>query len=257
MMKFKLLLTVSLLLAVAAAIPSTGFSQLSIEQQKAQSVSEITPKIVTRLIAEDGSLIGTETESTGPTETSPGEPAVVLRLKTERPIGQLLVKLKSKTVVPVKVAEGVYRVDVPGTHEIEVNAIGQNPLSWDDETISVTIEDPQPPLPTPDGDSLSSKITRAVQRVDPVFRKDAKLMASAFQSVASRAAGLAHMDAKGMIAATSERIKRDFNDRQLAAWHPWQVEYSKIYKTLNLGTDKGKHIQAWNEIADGLNAVRQ
>lgn len=254
---FKSLLIVSLLLVGDAAIPLTVFSQLSIEQQNAQSVSEITPKIVTRLIAADGSLIGSETVSTGPTQTKPGEPAVVLRLKTDRPIGELLVKLKSATVTPVKVAEGVYRVDAQGTHEIDVNVIGQNPLSWDDETIFVTVQSPKPPLPTPDGDSLARKITRAVQRVDPVFRKDAKLMASAFRSVASRAAGLAHMDAKGMIAATSERIKRDFNDRQLAAWHPWQVEYSKIYKTLNLGTDKGKHIQAWNEIADGLNAVRQ
>lgn len=257
MKPFKSLLTVSLLLVAAAAIPSTGFSQLSIEQQKAQSISEITPTIVTRLIAEDGSLIGTETESTGPTETKPGEPAVVLRLKTDRPIGELLVKLRSKTVTPVKVADGVYRVDVPGTHEIEVNAIGQNPLSWDDETIFVTIEDPKPPLPTPDGDTLANKITRAVQRVDPLYRKDAGVLASAFRSVASRAAGLSHMDAKGMISATSHRIKRDLNQQQLTAWHPWQLEYSKIYKSLDLGSNKTKHIQAWNEIADGLSAVRQ
>jgi hypothetical protein len=132
-------------------VASTAFGQLDVTVKPVKT--RVTANTVETLKLEtvDGVQIGREVVRELPPVERPGQSAVAIFLKTERPIGELLVKLKSKTVDPTQIEPGVYAVSKPGRHEIEINVIGQNPLSWDDKTITVEVAGPVPPAPPEPG----------------------------------------------------------------------------------------------------------
>ena len=145
MLYLKKLTSLALLL-----VASVAHGQLSVDVKPVKIVQTITPHIVSQVTTETGEAIGAPVETTGTPVTKPGAPSVLLFLKTERPIGELLVKIKCKTAEAVMVEPGVYSVSKPGTHELDVNVIGQNPLTWDDETVVVTVGNAPEPEPDPD-----------------------------------------------------------------------------------------------------------
>lgn len=244
-------------LATFLIVANSCVAQLTVEVKSASVITTTESTIVQQLTTEDGTPIGMPTESEGPTVTDSGSPAAVLQIATERPIDEMLVKLKSKTCKATRISAGLYVVTEPGTHEIDVNVIGQSPLTWDDETVTVVVGDPAPPEPLPDGASVSERIRWAVQFVrSPTRSSEAAAMAAVFRSVAGRAAGLSQMTAQGMIESTATKLREVMDEQARVRWSPWQEQYVEIYNSLNLGSDKQRHIQVWGEIADGL-AVRQ
>jgi hypothetical protein len=141
----------SILFLVGCVCCSTLYADLSVTVKPVKT--RVTANTVETLKLEtvDGVQIGREVVRELPPVERPGQTAVAIFLKTSRPIGELLVKLKSRTVDPTEIEPGVYAVSKPGKHEIEINVIGQNPLSWDDETITVEVAGPVPPVPPEPG----------------------------------------------------------------------------------------------------------
>jgi hypothetical protein len=138
-----------LIVLLSLLIASTAFGQLEVSVKPVKTRVTANTVETMRLETVDGVQIGREVVRELPPVERPGQSAVVIFLKTSRPIGELLVKLKSKTVDPTQIEPGVYAVSKPGKHEIEINVIGQNPLSWDDKTITVEVAGPTPPEPGP------------------------------------------------------------------------------------------------------------
>jgi len=149
-----------------AFFASTALAQLDVTTKKASAVvdSVTTTQTVdtSQLRTADGDPIGEAVKVERPAitvTTRADKPAAVIFLQTERPIGDLLIRLKSKTCKPVLIEPGVYSITEAGRHEIDVMAIGQNPLSWDDASIVVEVggvppnPEPDPKPPTPVGPS--------------------------------------------------------------------------------------------------------
>jgi hypothetical protein len=142
-----------------ALICSPVWAQLSVTTKPAQSVITAVTIESMQLQTADGQPIGAEVSRELTPVVRPGVPAVVVFVKHDRPIDDLLVKIKSRTAEAMQIEPGVYVVSKPGRHELEINVIGQNPLTWDDKTIVVEVggsptpgPGPTPgPTPTPDG----------------------------------------------------------------------------------------------------------
>ena len=132
-------------------------AQISIETKSVKTIVKTTPTIVTQIIDEDGTPVSNPTTAIGATVVAEGQPAILMMLTTSRPLEELLIKPRCKTAKVQAVEPGVYLVAEPGKHEIEFNAIGQDPLSWDDTTITIEV----------DGDST---IPQDEPKVAPNFR---------------------------------------------------------------------------------------
>lgn len=184
-------------------IASVAHGQLSVDVKPVKIVQTITPHIVSQVTTESGEAIGAPVETTGTPVVKPGAPSVLLFLKTERPIGELLVKIKCKTAEAVMVEPGVYSVSKPGTHELDVNVIGQNPLTWDDMAVTVTVgnapepepdpDKPEPPGPKPDVpaddfDNLGQRIDAAADAANLQVDKRQRV-AEIYRDVANRMRG--------------------------------------------------------------------
>lgn len=115
-------------------------AQISVEAKPVKTIVKTTPTIVTQIVTEDGTPVSAPTTTSGATVVAEGQPAVLMMLTTTRPIGELLIKPRCKTAKVQKVEAGVYLVTEPGKHEIEFNAIGQNPLSWDDANLTIEVK---------------------------------------------------------------------------------------------------------------------
>lgn len=114
-------------------------AQISVETKSVKTITRTTPTVVTQIVTEDGQPLSDPTTTQGETQVAEGQPAVLMILTTARPIGELLIKPRCKTAKVQKVESGFYLVTEPGKHEIEFNAIGQDPLSWDDTTITIEV----------------------------------------------------------------------------------------------------------------------
>ncbi len=189
-------------------VASVAHGQLSVDVKPVKIVQTITPHIVSQVTTETGEAIGAPVETKGTPVVKPGAPSVLLFLKTERPIGELLVKIKCKTAEAVMVEPGVYSVSKPGTHELDVNVIGQNPLTWDDMAVTVTVgnapepepdpdnpdpDNPDPPGPSPDVpaddfDNLGQRIDAAADAANLQVDKRQRV-AEIYRDVANRMGG--------------------------------------------------------------------
>lgn len=116
-----------------------GAAQISVETKNVKTVIKTTQTIVTQVVGDDGQPILPPTTSTGATRVADGKSAVLMQLNTTRPIPELLIKPRCRTAKVMQVEPGLFLVTEPGKHEIEFNAIGQDPLSWDDTTITVEV----------------------------------------------------------------------------------------------------------------------
>lgn len=166
-------------------IASPAWAQLYVTVKPSQSVVTIETSESTQLQTVDGIAIGKPSKRVLSPVIRPGAPSVVLLVKHERPTDELLIKLKCRTADVITIEPGVYAIIKPGRHEIEVNVIGQNPLTWDDETVVVEVgsnpNPPTPPGPTPvppsppapdDGsfDGLAEKVAQHARQLGQVQR---------------------------------------------------------------------------------------
>lgn len=144
------------LILSSALLTSPAFAQLEAISKKASAIvdSVTTTQTVdtSQLRTVDGDPIGeaVKTERPAITVTTRAEKAAaVVFLQTERPIGDLLIRIKSKTCKPTLIEPGVYSITEAGRHELDVMAIGQNPLSWDDASLVVEVGTGPSPDPNP------------------------------------------------------------------------------------------------------------
>lgn len=143
----------SLLAAILiASFCQPTFAEISVSVKKAKAVVTVESTETTQVQTEDGDGIGKPKVLSLDPQVREGKPVAILIVKTDRPIDELLIKPKSKTCKPLQISPGVFYVNESGTHFVEVNVIGQNPLTWDYETVTLTVgKDPNPP-PGPDPD---------------------------------------------------------------------------------------------------------
>lgn len=136
----------TLLLCSQAAL-----AELTVTVKPAQTIVTVTPEIVTQLETVDGEKIGEAVREVGPAAVRPATPAAVLSIKSDRDLSKSLVKIRSATAEAAKVSDSIYVVSKPGKHVLQVNVISDNPLQWDDQTVTVIVGNPEPePLPPPD-----------------------------------------------------------------------------------------------------------
>jgi len=139
-----------LLSLLLCCISTIAQADLALSVKSATSVTTATTTEVMQVQTADGESIGAPTKVAKPSVIQAGKPVAILFVKTDRPINELLVKVKSKTCKPVLIETGVYSISEAGKHEIEVGAIGQNPLFWGEETITIEVgKSPPTPTPTP------------------------------------------------------------------------------------------------------------
>lgn len=134
-------LLLSVLLCHSAA------AELNVEVKKAGIQRIITPKISTQLLI-GGVLVGKPVIGEG-VSTEDFAPAQAIFVKSDKDLTKSLVRLKCETASAKMVETGLYVIDTPGTHKVEVNVIAWGePPTWEDEVVTVVVGEPTPP-PTP------------------------------------------------------------------------------------------------------------
>lgn len=123
-------------------------ADLTVTVKDAAVIRTTTPTIVTQLTV-DGQAFGDPVKTEGESVTESESPAKILLVASDVDLSKALVKLKCRTAAPKRADVGVFIVDEPGTHEIEVNVISEGPLRWDDELVTVTVGGPEPAPPEP------------------------------------------------------------------------------------------------------------
>lgn len=135
--------SVSLWLAFSCPL----FADLTVSVREAAVKTVTTPYVTTSLVV-DGETVGDPVDSVGEPVESPEVPAMVLLLESDRDLATSLVKVRCKTAAVQAYSSGMYLISTPGTHEVQVDVISQEPLQWDDATLVVTIgAPPEPPKP--------------------------------------------------------------------------------------------------------------
>ena len=204
---------------------------------------------------------------TGPEQSAVGD-LVVLTLDTNAEQSVWFLGNSDKTFLAVDDGKRVvFSSGTPGKYVffVAVFSAGEQPAK---ASHAVVIGKPEPtppgpgPKPIPPGpgpiipDGLAGKIYEACQSVDSANRAtEAAAMAKVFRSVASRAAGLADMTPIKMLSETSAGLKESVSNLQ--PWQPFEDAFKRELKSLGMAIDdKPGHIEAWNEVARGLEAVR-
>ena len=125
---------------------SPALADLKVDVKSASVQRTTTPLVVTQLLVA-GSPLGEPVTGEGEPFIEAEQPAAVLFIESDKDLAASLVKLRCRTAEAKQVETGVYLIDTPGTHEVEVNVISENPLTWDDEIVVVTVGEPVPPTP--------------------------------------------------------------------------------------------------------------
>lgn len=127
------------------------YADLSVTVKTAVMVETITPHITTQMQTTDGYALGSPTETIGEIEVREGQAVALIFIESGRDLADtanVLVKVRSKTTEVKSIDTGVYAVDTPGTHLINIVVLAQNPLSWDEAEVTVEVGEVEPP-PSP------------------------------------------------------------------------------------------------------------
>lgn len=101
---------------------------------------------------------------------------------------------------------------------------------------------------------LAKASYEAAMKVFSVTREaEAAALAKTYRSVASQAAALSNMTAAQMTQQVREANRDALSEEAKAAWAPWATEIAKQLEPIS---DKGKLIEAYRAIAQGLEAVK-
>jgi len=116
---------------------------------------------------------------------------------------------------------------------------------------------PTPPPPGPAPDGLAGRMFAAAMKVEsPKREAEAKAMAEVYRGVSSSAAATQQTPLE-MVQLTKERLQTVLDDAGRALWDEWAQVFAAELAALKLSpNDKPGHIDAWNETAEGLEAVR-
>ena len=141
----------AIVLVVAYCLPTVA--EIGVSVKHAKAVVTVEAIETTQVTTKDGDKIGSPSVKKLNPSVRDGRSVAVLVIKTDRPVSELLLRVRSKTCKPYKVSPSIYAISEPGTHEVSIDAIGQNPLSWDSDTVVVTVSDSDPPGPKPNPDA--------------------------------------------------------------------------------------------------------
>lgn len=229
-----------------------AWAELTVTVKPAQVVATITPEIVTQITTAEGEPVGEPVRELGEPVVQPGKPAVVVRLVSDRDLERSLVKIKCRTAEAVLVSTGVYVVTTPGTHELDVNVISEQPLQWDDEQLTVTVgegsgpDDPEPDDPEPD-DPLPApgldELTRISRQAAPNDDATARLLVDYIQQTAANIDALCAATSCPSFdearAAYQRAIGNALGSRprgSQADWLPWRKALEPALKNYNVDT---------------------
>lgn len=114
---------------------------------------------------------------------------------------------------------------------------------------------PDPVIPPDNSVTGLAKISReAALKVFSVQREtEAQAIAKVYRSVASQAAALSNMTAAQMTQQVREGNRDALSEEAKAAWSSWATEIAKQLEPIS---DKGKLIEAYRAIAEGLESVK-
>lgn len=166
----------SLLALCLFLVPSLLFADLTVTTKQAQTKSAAVTQTTTQVETLDGDKIGDPVLTVSNPVEQPAAPAVVVFLKSDRDLEKSLVKIKCRTAEAILIETGVFVVTTPGTHELDVNVISEQPLQWDDQLITITVgtTPEEPPPPSGDYNELValSKETAADDPATSAYLKD-------------------------------------------------------------------------------------
>jgi len=222
------------------------------------TTTESTSESVKTTTVTESSIIGqyqTQTVLSETTSSSIQKPIVILNITSSAP----KVRVKSHTASVITLGLNEYAVTTPGTHIVEILALGivEGELLFEEAELTVTVGKPEPPPPPPplvNPFPVGSVSAQIYDVIPPNKQDECLVFSAAFRSVASKAAGLAPMTAQDMITETSLYVKANLTSDQRASWNVWQDAYKQIYSAQNMGTDKGRHITFWNDVANAFDA---
>jgi hypothetical protein len=127
----------------------------------------------------------------------------------------------------------------------------------DNDPIPDPDDDPKPPgpAPKPPTDPIARVIFDAAMKVESNNRRaEASQIADIFSAVAGEAAGVSSTTVRDMLAKLKEQMTAMPTDVK-EKWLGWQADYIKAIEAADLSS-KDDHIDYFNKVAEGLNAVR-
>ena len=222
-----------------------------------EAASVQTPRtvVVTKIYDDSGKVIA-ETNS-DPTDGQPVEtPIPMVRVETEATV--VTVAADDIDRNPVKVNDvgknGLYSIEGTGRVWVRVKAVDFDRKIFREKTIVVLASTPEPDDPdNPGGSSLEDLVFTETSNLKADNKTAVSgTIAKVYRSVAGRAAGLSAMNHKGMLDEIRKQLDRKLQVDQRQQWASWAISVAEILGRQNLGTDKSKHIQAFLEIARGL-----
>lgn len=114
--------------------------------------------------------------------------------------------------------------------------------------------EPNPEPNTPDLEGLALEIYKAAMQVRSDNKvPEAKVLATCFETIASRAAGL-NMSPQQMATELSSLLKDRLTDEVRNKWSNFNAKYVDLMKTVS--PDKDEYIAAYLEVAKGLKAIK-
>lgn len=234
----------SLIAAVALLLCSSlAYAELTVTTKSAQVVVTVTPSIVTQIETVDGDKIGDAIFSVGKPTIQPAAPAAVLQIKSDRDLATSLVKIKCRTAEAVLVSQGVYVVTTPGTHDLDVNVISEQPLQWDDEQLTITVGKAEPPPPPPPPPTDLDAITKVSRDTAPADPETAKLIGDFIKQAATNidvlceAGNCPSFDVAR--ASYQQAIGNALGSRPRGSqtdWTPWRKGLEAVLRTAGLET---------------------
>jgi hypothetical protein len=177
--------------------------------------------------------------------------------------------LESETVECLPLQDGKYVfTSRPGLYKILITSYGEKldkTFSYIEilgDTVNPTPPEPDPnpnpnpnPEPNPpDLDGLALEIYKAATEVRSDNKgPEAKVLATCFETIASRAAGL-NMSPQQMATELSSLLKDRLTDEVRNKWSNFNAKYVDLMKTVS--PDKDEYIAAYLEVAKGLKAIK-
>ena len=224
----------------------------------AVSVSKYESVAITSYYDAEGNplqpAVRSEPELTEGTETK----VVGIRATTEA--AKVTAKASDVNRDPVKViniGRGLFILgDCPaGRVWVQVKAVDFDKQILVDDEIVIASPTPAPDKPDdvdpdPGSGSLADQVYHATKTQSD--RQAALTIAKSYRSIAGRAAGLSAMSAEGMAAELQRQLNSKLTDQQRRDWSQWALQIQSILRKQGIGKSKPKFIQAYIQVAKGI-----
>ena len=115
--------------------------------------------------------------------------------------------------------------------------------------------EPSPEPPRPDG--LAGDVFDVVRKLPPEEKQQiGGTVVTIFRSVSSKAAGIAGTTPSQMLRETNAELKEKLTSAQRTRWDAFNQAFNRLMKAQGLASDdKLGHIEAWDAVANGVEAA--